>query len=85
MELCRTAEEKAEETEDVLLTQAPSSATQLFLDTIFIRYSLIIMANLTAAYNRGDKCQRHHKAARRRWHLPEGGINRLFCKTSICG
>lgn len=47
MELCRKAEEKAEETEDVLLTQAPSSATQLLLDAIFTRYALVIMANLT--------------------------------------
>lgn len=47
MELCRKAEEKTDATEDVLLTQAPSSATQLLLDAIFTRYALIIMANLT--------------------------------------
>lgn len=47
MELCRKAAEETEETEDVLLTQAPSSATQLLLDAIFIRYGLVIMANLT--------------------------------------
>ena len=47
MELCQSAEKETGETEDVLLTQAPSSATQQLLDAIFIRYGLIIMANLT--------------------------------------
>lgn len=47
MELCKKARGLTEETEDVLLTQAPSSATQLLLDAIFTRYALIIMANLT--------------------------------------
>lgn len=47
MKLCQDAEKETEETEDVLLTQAPSSASQLLLDAIFIKYGLIIMANLT--------------------------------------
>ena len=48
MELCRKQDADMEtEMEDILLTQAPSSATQLLLEAIFIRYSLVILANLT--------------------------------------
>lgn len=43
---CRT-QTKASEMEDILLTQAPSSATQLLLDAIFIKYPLVIFSNLT--------------------------------------
>lgn len=35
------------ETEDILLTQAPASATQLLLDVIFSRFPLVIMSNLS--------------------------------------
>ncbi len=38
---------KAEETEDILVTQPPSSAVQLLLDAVFIRYPLVIFSNLT--------------------------------------
>ncbi len=34
------------ETEDILLTQAPASATQLLLDVVFSRFPLVIMSNL---------------------------------------
>ncbi len=44
--LCR-ADDKPEEMEDILLVQAPSSATQLLLDAVFTRYPLIIFSNLT--------------------------------------
>ena len=37
---------EAKDTEDILLTQAPASATQLLLDVVFKRYPLIIMSNL---------------------------------------
>ena len=37
----------AEEAEDILITQAPATATQLLLDVIFKRYPLVIMSNLT--------------------------------------
>ena len=46
MELCKKGDTK-EETEDILITQAPSSATQMLLDAVFTRYSLVILANLT--------------------------------------
>lgn len=46
MEICRNREE-AEETEDILLTQAPSSATNLLLEAVFTRFPLVIFANLT--------------------------------------
>lgn len=46
MELCMKGEE-VEEPEDILVVQAPSSATQLLLDAVFIRYPLVIFANLT--------------------------------------
>ncbi len=39
--------EEIKETEDILLTQAPASATQLLLDVVFKRYPLIIMSNLS--------------------------------------
>lgn len=45
-ELCATAEAKRR-TEDILLTQAPASATQLLLEAVFTRFPLIIMSNLT--------------------------------------
>lgn len=35
------------ETEDILLTQAPASATQLLLDVVFSRFPLVIMSNLS--------------------------------------
>ena len=40
-------EMKVAETEDILTTQAPATATQLLLDVVFKRYPLIIMSNLT--------------------------------------
>ncbi len=45
-ELCVKGEE-VEEPEDILVIQAPSSATQLLLDAVFIRYPLVIFSNLT--------------------------------------
>lgn len=36
-----------EEGEDILVIQAPSSATQLLLEAIFVRYPLVIFSNLT--------------------------------------
>ncbi len=39
--------EKAEEEEDILTIQSPATAMQLLLDAVFIRYPLIIFANLT--------------------------------------
>lgn len=45
-ELCMRGEE-VEEPEDILVVQAPSSATQLLLDAVFIRYPLVIFANLS--------------------------------------
>lgn len=41
------AKHKENEMEDILLVQAPSSATQLLLDAIFIKYPLVIFSNLT--------------------------------------
>lgn len=35
------------QSEDILVTQAPASATQLLLDVVFRRYPLIIMSNLS--------------------------------------
>ena len=35
-----------EKTEDILVTQAPTTATRLLLDVVFQRYPLIIMSNL---------------------------------------
>lgn len=46
MEICKKGESK-EETEDILVTQAPSSATQLLLEAVFTRFPLVIFANLT--------------------------------------
>lgn len=37
----------AEESEDILTVQAPSAATQLLLDAVFMRYPLVIFSNLT--------------------------------------
>lgn len=45
-ELCATAEEKRK-TEDILVTQAPASATQLLLEAVFTRFPLIILNNLS--------------------------------------
>lgn len=45
-ELCKK-DEDVEETEDILLVQAPSSATQLLLEAVFTRYPLVIFSNLT--------------------------------------
>lgn len=38
---------KKDITEDILMIQAPSSATQLLMDAIFVRYPLVIFVNLT--------------------------------------
>ena len=46
VELCQKGDAE-EEIEDILVTQAPSSATQLLLDAVFTRYPLVIFANLT--------------------------------------
>lgn len=45
-QLCKESA-RAEETEDILTIQPPSSAMQLLLDAVFIRYPLVIFANLT--------------------------------------
>lgn len=45
-ELCKHDENVAE-MEDILLVQAPSSATQLLLEAVFTRYPLVIFSNLT--------------------------------------
>lgn len=45
-ELCRENGGK-ENTEDILAIQAPSSATQLLLEAVFMRYPLVILSNLT--------------------------------------
>lgn len=46
MELCKKGD-GVEKTEDILLVQAPSSATQLLLEAVFTRYPLVIFSNLT--------------------------------------
>lgn len=46
MELCKKDEDMGE-MEDILLVQAPSSATQLLLEAVFTRYPLVIFSNLT--------------------------------------
>lgn len=46
IELCKKGEDVGE-MEDILLVQAPSSATQLLLEAVFTRYPLVIFANLT--------------------------------------
>lgn len=46
LEDCQTHESNTE-TEDILAIQAPSSATQLLLDAVFMKYPLIILCNLT--------------------------------------
>lgn len=38
---------RVEETEDILMIQPPSSALQLLMDAVFMRYPLVIFANLT--------------------------------------
>jgi len=43
---CQTQEANAD-TEDILDIQAPSSATQLLLDAVFMKYPLIILCNLS--------------------------------------
>lgn len=45
--MIETADENETPTEDILITQAPATATQLLLDVIFKRYPLIIMSNLS--------------------------------------
>ncbi len=45
-ELCRSSDGAGEQ-EDILMIQAPSSATQLLLDAVFTRYPLVILSNLT--------------------------------------
>lgn len=45
-ELCKK-DDNMGEMEDILLVQAPSSATQLLLEAVFTRYPLVIFANLT--------------------------------------
>lgn len=44
--VCRT-QTQFSEMEDILTVQAPSSATQLLLDAVFIKYPLVIFSNLT--------------------------------------
>lgn len=46
MELCQKQREE-EEGEDILLTQAPSSAMQLLMEVVFTKYPLVIFSNLT--------------------------------------
>lgn len=46
MELCKEGTQM-EEMEDILVVQAPSSATELLMEAIFMRYPLVIFANLT--------------------------------------
>lgn len=46
IELCKK-DEDVEEMEDILLVQAPTSATQLLLEAVFTRYPLVIFSNLT--------------------------------------
>lgn len=46
IEACHT-QTKTCEMEDILMTQAPSSATQLLLEAIFTKYPLVIFSNLT--------------------------------------
>lgn len=46
LELCKKGEDVGE-MEDILLVQAPSSATQLLLEAVFTRYPLVIFSNLT--------------------------------------
>lgn len=46
LKLCR-ANTKITESEDILEVQAPSSATQLLLDAVFMKYPLVIFSNLT--------------------------------------
>lgn len=45
-ELCKN-DENVGEMEDILLVQAPASATQLLLEAVFTRYPLVIFSNLT--------------------------------------
>lgn len=45
-ELCKN-DENVGEIEDILLVQAPASATQLLLEAVFTRYPLVIFSNLT--------------------------------------
>ncbi len=45
--IVETSDKNAAPTEDILVTQAPATATQLLLDVIFKRYPLIIMSNLS--------------------------------------
>jgi EAL domain-containing protein (putative c-di-GMP-specific phosphodiesterase class I) len=46
IEACHT-QTKTCDMEDILMTQAPSSATQLLLEAIFTKYPLVIFSNLT--------------------------------------
>ena len=43
---CKT-QTQSDEMEDILMVQAPSSATQLLMDAIFTKYPLVIFSNLT--------------------------------------
>lgn len=43
---CKT-QTTTSETEDILMVQAPSSATQMLLEVIFTKYPLVIFSNLT--------------------------------------
>lgn len=45
-ELCQKDVSK-EQTEDILVTQAPASARNLLVEAVFMRYPLVIFANLT--------------------------------------
>ncbi len=46
MQLCQKGYD-VDDMEDILLVQAPSSATQLLLEAVFTRYPLVIFANIT--------------------------------------
>lgn len=46
-EALKNSENHSHQSEDILLTQPPATATQLLLDVIFKRYPLIIMSNLS--------------------------------------
>lgn len=45
-EALKNSENHSHQSEDILLTQPPATATQLLLDVVFKRYPLIIMSNL---------------------------------------
>ncbi|MCM1054616.1 MAG: EAL domain-containing protein [Bacteroides sp.] len=46
-EALKYSENHSHQSEDILLTQPPATATQLLLDVVFKRYPLVIMSNLS--------------------------------------